>query len=685
MCLGYQAELIFFAVSIHRSVECSAKRQLNSPLRGISFPPKLTIKLRTKLRFASRPSQETSMSALAGILKLNGVPVDRRMLEAFGRRLAHQGPDGGGQRQAGAIGMIFRANHVDRESQLERQPLVSTGHMLAWDGRLDNRAELIAELREYVDQSATDVEIVMASHLKWGTDFVSRLIGDFALSLWEPQTRTLLLARDAFGTRPIYYHANPQHIIWSSDLASLLDVAAVAIDVDREYVASYLNSTPDLERTAYKSIHAVPPGFVMLVRDGRIEKREFWRPHAESEIRYRSDADYEEHFRELFREAVRCRLRSHGPVWAELSGGLDSSSIVCMADQIIDAGDEGSTQLETISYVYDNSAASDERKFIREVEAQRGRRGHHFHEDESVGRFLNLNLDSIVRPNPTYRFTARHDWVRAQMQQTGSKVLLSGVAGDNLLWSGPEASPELADLLVQLKLLSLHRQVRLWSRATCRSYAGLLWHRAVLPALPIRFTSPSATSTLMDRGFAKQIDLVERSTHESDVRDVKLPSARVQARMLSSAIRAVASCYYRDRVPTEYRFPFLHRPLVEFLLAIPMEQKLRPGESRSLQRRALKSVLPVAILTRQGKRWSNEALCRTLANNWREVEGLFKEPRVCNYGFVNARVFGETAKRIQHGLQSVNGELVGVLSVELWLRALESRKSAVSQDVRLAS
>ncbi|HEU4433393.1 MAG TPA: asparagine synthase-related protein [Pyrinomonadaceae bacterium] len=626
------------------------------------------------------------MSAFAGILNLNGLPVDRRLLEAFGRTLVHQGPDGGGQRQTGAIGMVFRANHVDRESRRERQPLVSTaGHILAWDGRLDNRGELIAQVRDYVDHSATDAEIVMASYLRWETEFVARLIGDFALSLWEPRTHTLLLARDAFGTRPIYYHADRQHIIWSSDLASILDVRCAATEVNREYVASYLNSTPDLTQTAYKSIYAVRPASVMLVRDGCMETREFWRPDACRDIRYRSDSDYEERFRELFWEAVRCRLRSDRPVWAELSGGLDSSSIVCMADQIIASGDAASTQLETVSYVYDNSAASDERRFIAEVEARRARVGHHFHEDESVGRFLNVNFDSIVRPNPTYRFTARHHWVRARMQQTSSKVLLSGVAGDNLLWSGAGVSPELADLLVQLKLPSLHRQVRLWSRATRQSYAGTLLHRAVGPALPIGFTSPPPASTLIDRRFARQIALIERCTHASDVGGFKLPSARAQARMLWSAIRAVASCYYRDRVATEYRFPFLHRPLVEFLLGIPIEQKLRPGESRSLQRRALKHLLPAAILTRQGKRWSNEALCRTLANNWREVEWLFREPRVCEYGFVDARAFGETAKRIQHGLQSVNGELVGVLSVELWLRALESRKSSVLHDVKLAS
>jgi len=624
------------------------------------------------------------MSALAGILNRNGAPVDRSLLEAFGRGLTKHGPDDGGYAQAGSIGMVFRALWTDRESRLERQPLVSAaGHMLAWDGRLDNRHELIAQLR--LHNSSTDGDIVFASYMGWGEQFVSHLIGDFALSLWEPATRTLLLARDAFGTRPLYYRVTSRLVIWSSDLASLVDCSSFPLNVDREYVAGYLGSVPDLERTAYKDVKSVRPGFALVVRDDRIEKREFWRPDIKREVRYRSDAEYEERFRELFRDAVRCRLRSDTSVWAELSGGLDSSSIVCMADQIVQTGEAGGTPVETVSYVYDNSPASDERSFIREVENQRGRHGHYFHEDESVGRFLNLNLASIVRPNPTHRFTARHDWVQTQMRQTGSRVLLSGVAGDNLLWSGAEISPQLADLFGRLKWRSLHRELMLWSEATRGSYFGTLWRGAVRPGLSHRWSSSSRDTTLIDSKFAKQLELIERSTHEADALGFDLPSSRVQARMLSSAIRAIASCYYRDRVATEYRFPFLHRPLVEFLLAIPIEQKLRPGETRSLQRRALEQLLPPAILRRQSKRWSTEALCRTLANTWDEVGALFNQPLVCEYGFVAAAPFAEVAKRIRHGLQNIDGELLAVLSVELWLRALEMRKSSTLNTVKLAS
>src|SRR6185503_7042448 len=121
------------------------------------------------------------------------------------------------------------------------------------------------------------------------------------------------------------------------------------------------------------------------------------------------------------------------------------------------------------------------------------------------------------------------------------------------------------DLLVQLKPASLHRQVRSWSQATRDSYLGTLWRGAVRPLLPIH----SQTSKLIDPNFAKRMNLRERRAIACAPSRFKLPSGRAHASMLSSAIGAVASCYYRDRVATEYRFPFLHLPLVEFLLAIP--------------------------------------------------------------------------------------------------------------------
>ena len=292
------------------------------------------------------------MSALGGIYNFEGAPIDERVLAALGKGLAYRCPDGGLEYRIGSVGMAYRAFHTTEESHLEIQPSVSSrGDILCWDGRLDNREELIPRLVENLHGERSDLAIVMAAYLKWGAGMLRRIIGDFALSLWDPVEQTLLLARDAFGARALYYQADPKRVLWSSELSVLLDTDGVEQEIDDEYVAGYLTNTVEVWRSPYKSIRSVQPGHVLMSRDGRLEERRFWSPVPKRDIYYKSDPEYEDHFRSLFRESVRRRLRSDRPVWSQLSGGLDSSSIVCVADQIIASGEASTGKLETISYL----------------------------------------------------------------------------------------------------------------------------------------------------------------------------------------------------------------------------------------------------------------------------------------------------------------------------------------------
>src|SRR4029077_376508 len=144
-----------------------------------------------------------------------------------------------------------------------------------------------------------------------------------------------------------------------------LNLVGVELEINDEYIADLLTRLPEPSQTPYKNVHAVPPGHAVTVSNGQLRIRRFWGLDPNREIRYKTDPEYEEHFGHLFREAVRCRLRVDGPVWAELSGGLDSSSIVCMADQIIKSGETQASGLETVSFVYDEASKSDERKYIQ--------------------------------------------------------------------------------------------------------------------------------------------------------------------------------------------------------------------------------------------------------------------------------------------------------------------------------
>lgn len=618
------------------------------------------------------------MSALGGIYYFDNRPVDRSSLITLGEKLSSHGPDGGSEVVSGSIGMVYRAFHTNRESRLEKQPLVSReGHILAWDGRLDNREEMIPLLRQELNGDQTDVAIAMAAYLKFGIDFQPRLIGDFALALWDPRTRTLLLARDAVGPRPLYYHANVERIIWSSELMPLLDFAGIELEVNDEYIAGYLTREPEPDLTPYKDIYAVHPGHTVIMQNGRPKAQRFWGLDPSREIRYQTDGEYEEHFRHLFCEAVRCRLRVEGPVWGSLSGGLDSSAIICMADEIIAAGEAEASRLETVSYVYNEAASSDERKFIQAVEEKRGRTGCYLRDEEYPPLASFPDGSRLSFPDFQDCFVERLNGMCEAMRADGARVLLTGHGGDEMLCSNPSPAPELGDLLVQRRLLHLHRSLKVWSATSRKPYLALLWRDGTVPLLPTKlqalFKPVVKLPSWLNEQFVVKMNLRERHLGIPDVFGFDLPSGRDQAVGFLSVMRTVAKASYRARGGIEVSHPYLHRPLVEFLQAIPFEQRVRPGETRSLMRRALKDLLPEKILKRQGKKGPEEALFRAVAREWPRLQPVFKDARVCATGYMDAQALQATLERVRHGCETHSFAVIQTISLEFWLQALERR------------
>jgi asparagine synthase (glutamine-hydrolysing) len=629
------------------------------------------------------------MSALGGIYYFDDRPVDQSSLISLGEKLSSHGPDGGGEVVSGSIGIVYRAFHTNRESRLEKQPLVSReGRILAWDGRLDNRDEMISLLRQELNGDQTDVAIAMAAYRKLGIAFLPRLIGDFALSLWEPRTRTLLLARDAVGPRPLYYHANAERIVWSSELLPLLDFPGIELEVNDEYIAGYLTLGPKPELTPYKGIYAAHPGHTVIVQNGHLRAQRFWGLDPNREIRYQTDGEYEEQFRHIFREAVRCRLRVDGPVCVNLSGGFDSSAIVCMADEILGNGAAEASRIETISHVYDEAVSGDERDFIRSVEDKRGRSGRHL-------------SDVDYPPLASFPDESRHsfpefwdcfvDLLRGTceaMREIGARVLLTGHGGDEMLCSNPSPAPELGDLLVQRRLLSLHRSLKEWSKASKKSYFALLWRDGVVPLLPTKLQvllKPIAKLPFyFDERFVSDMNMRALRVETRDVFGFNSPSGRDQAHGFLSAMGIVtAKASYRARGGIEVSHPYLHRPLVEYLQAIPFQQRARPGETRSLMRRALRDMLPEKLLKRKSKKGPEEAFFRALARQWPRLRPIFENTLVSAHGYTNAEALQVALGRARHGCETDSFALIQTISLEFWLRSLERRSSTAKNAALL--
>ena len=222
-----------------------------------------------------------------------------------------------------------------------------------------------------------------------------RLMGDWALSIWNPLQRSLILAKDLSGTRHLFYCVDDKRITWCTILDPLLQFDGKKFEISEAYVASWLiDRLPSPNVTPYVGVHAVPPSCFVLLQPGRRAAvhtiTKYWDSRSGNSIRYRTDAEYQEHFLSVFATAVQRRLRSYCPVLAELSGGMDSTPIVCVADLIMGVGAQRNTRrsavgvsrvecprLDTISWYGDpyRRLEHDTNDFpwISKVEEKRGR------------------------------------------------------------------------------------------------------------------------------------------------------------------------------------------------------------------------------------------------------------------------------------------------------------------------
>src|SRR5262249_52677445 len=244
---------------------------------------------------------------------------------------------------------------------------------------------------------------------------------------------------------------------------------------------------------------------------------------------YQTDAEYEEHFLELFKQAVKVSLcRSDKPVWAELSGGLDSTSIVCMADKLVEEGDLASPKVKTVSHFTKGTLNSDEGKYIHWVEEQRGIMGYHQYLDDYTMRVIPPEEKFQSHLTTGLLYPRGLEALRTEMKNAGARILLSGHGGDQLLWAMPSAAPELSDSLYRFKLLQLHRRLLEWSRILEMPYTSLFRQQALLPLLPnnlrTRYCDDQAKPPQwLDSKFVKHMGIRHRNSFPADPFGYSLP------------------------------------------------------------------------------------------------------------------------------------------------------------------
>jgi asparagine synthase (glutamine-hydrolysing) len=552
------------------------------------------------------------MSGIAGILNVDGRPVSPSLLASLSARLAHRGPDHHGQWINGAAGFACHLLRVTPESAMETQPLVHpSGAMLVFDGRLDNRDEILPLIHDEpgISAQSPDSALILALYRCAGGRFVEQLTGDFALALHDPLQRVLLLARDALGVRPLYYTRIRNSFLFASEIKALLAHPEVMARPNDDMLACYASSVrpADASLTCFQDIYSLMPAHIARVTPDTVAIRQYWDFPA-TDLRLDSVEAYAEAFRHYFAQSVRRRMRSASPVAVSVSGGLDSSSILCVAETLRRTHDGQAPALIGISYLSPEGSPSDEKTFLSDIERMHGL---------SIARLPSSAPGSlsgceesvwhIEAPYLDQQWNTLHRSLQT-VQQAGARVMLTGHWGDQVLFS----QGYLVDFFRQLRWreIGAHlREFRRWMTDTPprvfyeRFGLDLIKHYvpdSLLPVLRLLRTRHPDWSTAALRRRARRL------AFRQPVLGLHLPTAH--ARSLYDEARSPhhALCLEWDNKVAamhglDMAFPFLDRDLLSFLMSIPGEALTCNGVPRGLLREAMRGILPDTIANRTWK------------------------------------------------------------------------------------
>jgi asparagine synthase (glutamine-hydrolysing) len=614
------------------------------------------------------------MSVQFGRWNFEGQPPAPDYVEKVSAALAPYGPDSNESYSNGGIRILYRALHTTKESHLETQPHISpSGAVITWDGRLDNRAELISELCTSRTVDSADVAIVGAAYERWGIRCFAKLIGDWALSIWRPNTQSLILAKDPIGTHSLYYSFDSHQVTWSTILDPLVRSGEKTFVLNKEYIAGYLSMFPALHLTPCDDVHSVCPSTSVVLEPGTHKVSRYWDLNPGKRIRYRTDAEYEEHFRTVFTSAVQRRLRSDSAVLAELSGGRDSSSIVCVADTIIARGEAQCPRLDTVSYYDDTEPNWNERPYFTKVEDKRGRVGGHINvgsqdpleipEPQSVDHVFAQNPGNDGRPLPRFG---------SYLISQGNRVVLSGIGGDEVMGGIPTPTSELQDLLVGARFGELANQLTVWALKTKTTWFHLLWQTArdFFPPAIVGVPKGMRPAPWLQTTFVKdyQVALTGYPSRKKVFRS--LPSFQQNVCTLDALRRQLACTALPFAPPYEKRYPYLDRDLLEFMFAIPPGQLVRPTQRRSLMRRALVGIVPGEILNRKLKAFVSRAPVKAVSRDWAKLAELTHNMASSSLGIIDSARFSEALQNARHSEQVPIIKLMRTIYLEGWLRDL---------------
>lgn len=579
------------------------------------------------------------MSAITGIFRRDGRSLNQSEIKKMNDTLNHRGPDGYGIWHGDLVSLAHQMLYTTTESLCEKLPFEdnNSGLVITADARIDNRKELSENLSIDDKEDIPDSFFILKAYEKWGEKCPERLLGDFAFAIWDKDKERLFCARDHMGVKPFYYYLSDKAIFFATEMKALFVNLEVPSKLNDLKIAFHLmNVKTDKKLTFYKDIFTLGAACSLTVSKSSQKITKYWQLDPKSRVIMDSDQDYFQAFNDIFTEAVNCRLRSVFPLGFELSGGLDTSSVVCMARDIQSKDPNSKQDIKTFSMVFNGFPNVDESYYIKKVTDLSGITSHLVSSD-SISPLNKINKDFWNQEQPfhTPNMSLLYN-LQKKMKDEGVRVLLIGTGGDQTVNLGRNY---LKDLFISFKWQKLITELNGYSSNTNVSIRNLFFEQVIVPLIPIKlikFIKKLLVFVKHDHYQQESCilnqDFLDKLGFGKNVHDLLRPKkAREYHYFVVNNISNQSILEIRDKIASNFsietRCPFYDKRLVEFCYSIPDEMKFKFGWNRYTQRMAMENILPKEVQWRPLKVFFNPVLERNLLLFERDfLEKIFSNP-----------------------------------------------------------
>ena len=623
------------------------------------------------------------MSGICGILQFDGAPVDPDLLKKMAEASAFRGRHGIHYWVQGQVGLAHLALHTTPESLREQQPLCSArgGLVLVADARVDNRPELTGLLsaKGFLQaKDPTDADLILAAYECWGEDCPDQITGDFAFAIWDQSAQKLFCARDPMGVKQFHYHLDQHAFRFGTDVAQVLADERLSRDLDGYALADYIfDNSRDQARTIFAAVQKLLSGHSLALEGSRPRSRRYWNPDRTPELRYAQDEQYIQHFRELLTRCVSDRLRSVKGAAGVMTGGIDSSSIAAITQNLYQ---QGKTKTRPIAYTHYNEEVpqGDEREYVGLLASELGIEFHPlsirslYYLDQLDNCLPFLNLPAVVPLTPD-----------DQIAGAGCDILLRGDFADVLFYHS------------RFEYKDFVRSGRWWKvlpwaaagRHLGNSWRFTLYKYFIAPLLPksvfaglerLRGREPFGhIHRWVLEEFLELSEARQRLIRQEYPRRYKSYARQLQYQdfigLLQQTITTNIFNTKAEWFGMEARFPYLDRRLAEFMLAVPLHIGSGPGPAnyKRLLRQAMQGILPEKIRLRTDKRGGDAGLRKRFRErNKDQILRIFSDTKLAKFRIIDGKILLEEFLDFCRGAGYHQAPMFfsGILALEVWLQ-----------------